>query len=1708
MELIAQSKAEAKAPAFLFAGVNDTVVDRILSSGGSEINSPLRIYAQYQEGRSAEEIAQFLKKEYGQGGKGFTINGAPYSIWFNETGITVGSGQSALHSGDQSHLTWEETEKRIRTLVERGRLLPAEHFAEARENEFHELAVNLWYLRQNFSEVAVQNDFLPTIGEMFFHRGGFPENVAEIYDTLKTTDGLLTVANEMQNFFDAYRQNHDLLRFHYHRPSEALEKLKLLQKPAVTFSTSPAFSEERPTFITQDELDKYFTKDKDYSEARINLYIFFRTHMSRKEKQDFLKHFYGDGGSGDRICDTWHDSKGLKIERSDREGKYASVFLKWPKVEQRISDLIALGQFMTPEDIANIPDFERKVLARKVDSFFYYAHIDCPYKPEDFGDGWKNVFSMLSDSAQTEQLLTLLKNSIPNLSPEMRGYEECLAAYRDLTAYQAGTYTLLTPSADTSNVLKANNGQLSFQSSTEPKEEAKLDSALAEPNSSHQYVPELSDVPGYLDLRLEYPNHIIGIQSGDLILFFGKDADAAAPSLETKVLTFDIPELGETPVTCYSLGWAAAGETLLSHGHSVTFAKPGADGYELIKSLEISDYIPLGIKLEEDGRIFTVESINYDTGSVSLQDNTFAENTGLPISRVETVRTVREWVLKQNKIDTEQQIETGTSLNGEYFSVPVVPKPKNFRITNDDLGAGGPKVKYRFNIAAIQVLRMIEFENRPATPEEQETLSRYVGWGGIPQAFDGKNDSWSKEYAELKGLLTDEEYAAARASVLNAHYTSPTVINGIYSTLERFGFHTGNILEPACGVGNFFGLIPGSMEKSKLYGVELDSITGRIAHQLYPKANITVNGFEKTEFPDDFFDLMVGNVPFGGYQLADRRYDRYKFQIHDYFIAKSLDKVRPGGLMAFLTSKGTMDKQNQDVRRYIAQRAELLGAVRLPNTSFLKNAGTEVTSDVLFFQKRDRLSFEEPDWLEIGTTEDGVPVNQYFLDHPEMMLGTMAFSSRMYGNEKETTCNPLEEAHFEEQLKTALSLVSWPDRELLAADELLAEPSEDGQEQREPLPADPTVRNFSYTLVDDELYFRENSVMNPVDLPSVTQERVLGLLELRDCTRKLIDQQLHGADDTEIQASQKQLNTLYDSFTKKYGLINSAGNRRAFEQDSSYSLLCSLEIIDEDGNLERKADMFTKRTIRQQTIVTSVETASEALTVSLSERAGVDLDYMQKLTGFSQDKIISDLQGVIFQDPKAEIASRFQWVTADEYLSGNVRKKLEIASEAAKRNPKFSINAATLEKIQPKELTASEISVRLGANWIEPEYIDQFLYKTFETPLSLQNEKGIRTRYSPVSGVWNISGKGSDSWNNVQVYTTYGTSRINAYKILKDTLNMKAVKVFDKKIGPDGKEHQELNPKETTLAQQKQDAIKEAFQNWIWSDPDRRENLCKKYNVLFNSTRPREYDGSHLTFPGMNPEIKLMPHQLGAVAHVLYGHNALLAHCVGAGKTYEMIAAAMETKRLGLCSKSLFVVPNHLTEQWGGDFLRLYPGANILVATKKDFEPARRKKFCARIATGNFDAVIVGFTQFEKIPVSKGRQVLMIQGQIEDIEFAIDQAKEEKGENFTVKQMEKTRKSLEARLERLNDDSRKDDVVTFEELGVDRLFVDEADNYKNLFLYTKMRNVAGIGQTEAQKSSDMFMKCRYMDDLTGGKGIVFATGTPVSNSMTELYVRP
>jgi len=1106
--------------------------------------------------------------------------------------------------------------------------------------------------------------------------------------------------------------------------------------------------------------------------------------------------------------------------------------------------------------------------------------------------------------------------------------------------------------------------------------------------------------------------------------------------------------------------------------------------------------VPRESTYEIDGRRFIVDSVNLDFGSVSLQDVTFQNQTGFPIFRSESIEFMRRLV----EISEAQRT---AELPAEPTSAEPKPELHNFQITDDHLGEGGAKAKFRMNMDAINLLKELEFDGRQATPEEQVILSKYVGWGGLADAFDETKDNWKNEFAELYATLSPEEYAAARSSTLNAHFTSPTVIKAIYEAVGNMGFETGNILEPSMGVGNFFGCLPEAMQNSKLYGVELDSITGRIAKQLYPKADITIAGFETTD-RRDFYDLAIGNVPFGQYQVNDRAYNKLGFSIHDYFFAKALDQVRPGGVVAFVTSRYTMDKQSPEVRKYIAQRADLLGAIRLPNNAFKANAGTEVVSDIIFLQKRDRPIEIEPDWVHLGKNDDGFAINSYFLDNPEMVLGRQTSESTQYGKQ-DFTVEPYENLDLGVQLKYAIQNINgtYTEAELPELGE--------GEAIDTSIPADPNVKNYSYTVVDGDVYYRENSRMVKPELNATATERVKGMVELRDCVQKLIGQQMDGfVSDASIRETQRELNDLYDKFTAKHGLINSRGNALAFADDSSYYLLCSLEVLDEDNNLKRKADMFTKRTIKPSEVVTSVDTAAEALAVSIAEKARVDMEYMSSLTGKSEEELASDLRSVIYMDFNRKPDGSYTWRTADDFLSGNVREKLayyqkalDLLPEDANHRNEIADNVEALKMAQPKELDASEIEVRLGATWIDKSYIQQFMVETFEPPYYLR--RSIEVNYSPFSAEWNITGKSQPSYSDVNAYMTYGTDRANAYKILEDTLNLRDVRIYDTVTDPDGKERRVLNAKETTLAQQKQQAIKDAFQDWIWRDPDRRQELVTKYNELFNSNRPREYDGSHIVFSGMNPEIKLREHQRGAVAHILYGGNTLLAHEVGAGKTFEMVAAAMESKRLGLCQKPLFVVPNHLTEQWASEFLRLYPSANILAATKKDFEPRNRKKFCGRIATGDYDAIIIGHSQFERIPVSQERQERLLQEQIAEIEEGLEELKASRAERFTIKSLERTKKGLETRLQKLQDSSRKDDVITFEQLGVDRLYVDEAHNYKNLFLYTKMRNVAGLSTTDAQKSSDMLLKCRYIDEITDNRGVVFATGTPVSNSMTELY---
>ena len=1228
----------------------------------------------------------------------------------------------------------------------------------------------------------------------------------------------------------------------------------------------------------------------------------------------------------------------------------------------------------------------------------------------------------------------------------------------------------------------------------------------------------------YNALKEQYPDALVGFEQNGQFEFYGEDARKICELTGGKLLERETA-LGTVLVTGFPREqWVYRAKQLWECGENIYLAGLNEDGmHHQTKYLRREEYLPVGSIVHMEGREFRVDKVDFDKDSVTLQDMALAE-LRMPIFREAPLAVVRE--LYEQEPEPPVLVSDGLGLPGEDSNklpvsievneVPTTPEAAaaeeglneegapelagNFRITDEELGAGGPKQKFARNIKAIKTLFTLEQEHRGATAEEQQVLSQYVGWGGLADAFDPDKNSWAKEYAELKGLLSEEEYKAARGSVLNAHYTSPTVIRAIYDAVERMGFRTGNILEPSMGVGNFFGMLPESMADSRLYGVELDSITGRIAQKLYPEASIKVAGFETTD-RHDFYDLAVGNVPFGQYKVNDKAYNKLGFSIHNYFFAKAIDQVRPGGIVAFVTSRYTLDSKDSSARKHIAERANLLGAIRLPNSAFKANAGTEVVSDIIFLQKRDRPIDHEPDWVQLGKTEDGFAINQYFVDHPEMVLGELTSESTQYGRE-ECTVHPIEGAVLADQLAEAVQHIEGQYTEVEVETPDIA----DAENEKHILPADPDVKNFSYTVVDGEVYYRENSVMTQVELSDTAKGRVTGMVELRQIVNELIQQQLNDYPDADIKATQEKLNTAYDAFAAKYGLLNDRKNGRLFEQDSSYYLLCSLENLDEQGQFKSKAAMFTKRTIRPERTVTSVDTPTEALAVSIGERGRVDLPYMAELLGTpgEYERITSELSGVIFKDPGADPTdTEAGWQMADEYLSGNVRAKLRIAQLAAETNPEFAVNVTALEKAQPKDLEASEIDVRLGATWLAPEIIQKFMAETFRIPYYLRH--AVKVRYSPYTAEWRIEGKSAMGRGDITSTETYGTSRANAYKILEDTLNLKDVRIYDAIEDEEGRPKRVLNKTDTMLAQQKQQVIKDAFANWIWQDPQRRIALVKQYNELFNSNRPREYDGSHIHFVGMNPEISLREHQRNAIAHVLYGGNTLLAHEVGAGKTFEMAASAMEAKRLGLCQKSLFVVPNHLTEQWAAEFLHLYPNAKLLVARKKDFETANRKKFCARIATGDYDAVIIGHSQFERIPLSYERQERIIQEQIDETLAAINELKATAGENFSIKQMEKTRKTLEIKLEKLRSDARKDDVITFEQLGVDRLFVDESHFYKNLFLTTKMRNVASLSTSEAQKSSDMFGKCRYLDEITGGRGVVFATGTPVSNSMSELY---
>ena len=1870
------SEGEPQRSLFSRPALSQQVIDEALCIGANDQNSRLIICAYFKKDKPLEDNARFLMEHYEENGAGFYLDSRKYSIWYNAEGIHVAEGETAQRTA-ATLIPWEQAAKRIRELLDLGRYMPQSELDRVDGYERQQRAAQLWYLRQDFAEGTADAGFLPTINAIYNTHRGFPEESAAISDLLGHPEGLQNLRDELEQFVQAYGENRELLRFHFHRPQKLLEQLADLQREPLHFTAAEGYDPQRRFFISGDEIDNLLRGGKRSTDYRLAVYSFYRNHSDRKEREDFLKHYHGEysGHSSGNDDVTYQLSKGVHFSHGSLSEPYAKVELKWNAVEKRVSAMIAQGRFLSDEDRAAMPQYEKHQLAQSIRTFFENVPQEQPHPYPygfDYWDAVKLIEPQLDDPARVEEIYQMMVPVWEATPQDDRMYDLRQRAFENLTADRQGTFTLLAEKKEPVppqavqepkkaydlgfghlgngltvwNRLEEVDGDYRTVAHIAPDRTVQIydeempqevrdriqqvaDSSemtvSATQNAPVFSVPPKQEPPQKEEPADPYPEvaaqvlRLIGEFDGSRMGYGEDDAQAVeniaqqlhntAQRQEIRALlqsfldhadpeeeiaadvALCIERIDELPQPL------TQDQALLEQAKELIdqFCQEEYDSYADFSDLEkvgiayttvTDEEIPIQVNVDLvnyrverylDGQF--LERRQYDSLEALIQneltDLNFDDLTAVSEDELESIGVSQddyrllsrlkadcdyylgaggraekhlwagsveaqitkmrelynalpekpEWLTEQDIDLYESQMAGGPELSQPQKEEAATLAPKrvrreritfaplhpeipreqrhDFHITDDALGHGTPGEKFAANVRAIRCLKRIEAEERLATPEEQEVLSRYVGWGGLPQCFE---ETHSK-YAELKSLLDEDEYAAARASSLTAFYTPPVVIRGIYKALAQMGFQQGNILEPACGTGNFIGLLPADMAGSKAYGVELDSISGRIAQQLYQNASISVNGFETVQMPDSFFDVAIGNVPFGDFKVVDRRYDKHHWLIHDYFFGKALDKVRPGGIVAFITSKGTMDKENSAVRRYLAQRADLIGAIRLPDNTFKQNAGTEVTSDILFLQKRDHITDLEQDWVQLDTDENGIRMNRYFVQHPEMVLGDMVMESTRFG--MDSACKAREGADLSEQLAQAIQFLQA---------EIKPYELEEPDEEDRSIPADPTVRNFSYTIVDGQVYYRENSLMHPMEVSVTAENRIRGMIELRECVRRLIEYQTEGYPDEDIQAEQKKLNSLYDSFTAKYGLISSRGNKLAFSEDSSYCLLCSLEVLDEQGNLKRKADMFSKRTIRPHVAVTSVDTASEALAVSISEKACVDMDYMAELSGKSPEELESELAGVIFRNIEGpenpdELRGNslslqaFSLVTADEYLSGNVRRKLRMAKAFLETAPDSQKEAArrqveALEAVQPADLGAGEIGVRIGANWVPIDVYQQFMEELLTPGYYARNR--IKILRSEVTGQWAITDKNSDR-GNVKVLTTYGTKRMTAYHILEQTLNQKDVRVFDYIEDENGNKKAVLNKKETAIAQDRQELIKQKFSEWIWRDIDRRERLCRIYNETFNAIRPREYDGQHIHFEGMNPEISLRPHQINAIAHVLYGGNTLLAHEVGAGKTYEMVAAAMEMKRLGLCTKSLIVVPNHITEQWAAEFLQLYPSANILVATKKDFEKQNRKKFCSRISTGDYDAIIIGHSQFEKIPMSAERQQIILQQQIDEILFGIEQAKSQKAERYTIKQMERTRKSLEAKLAKLNDQSRKDDVVTFEELGVDRIFIDESHYFKNLFLMTKMRNVGGIAQTEAQKSSDLFMKCQYLDELTGGRGVIFATGTPISNSMVELY---
>ena len=1836
----ARTEGAAQPSVFPHPALPQQVIDEALCIGSNHKHSRLIICAYFKKDKP--DNARFLAEHYGENGAGFYLNGKKYALWYNAEGIRIAEGESARRSS-AALIPWEQAAARIRELLDLGRYMPQSELDQVDRYEVNALADRLLLMFRDIEDEDKR--FFPSLRAVYDKPGGFPEAAEEIAGLLSREDGLQAILSEYEAFAAAYQENPAILRFRFYRPLALQAQLADLQREPLHFTAAEGYDPQRRLYISTDEIDNLLRGGKRSVDYRLAVYSFYRNHTDRKEREDFLKHYHGEysgyGGGNDDV--TYQLSRGVSFSHGSIAAPYAKVKLKWSAVEKHVSAMIAQGRFLSEDDRAAMPQYEKHQLARNIRTFFENVPQEQPH-PYPFGfDYWdavKVIEPQLDDPARVEEIHQMMVPIWKATPQGDRVYALRQQAFENLTAFRQGTFTLFAehkePAApavpprvqeppqkeeapDPYPVLAAQVLRLigefdgsrmdygeddaqaveniarqlhdpaqreelyellrSFLDHADPEEEIAVDvalcleqiealpPALTPEQALREEIKTYLDEAGYAasdelieDGISEYRSHGGKGNSQDVAGFIERELLAEEPAAEAMPSGHgdEYRLLGRLKADCdYFLGaggraekhlWAGNVREQIAKMRELYAALP--EKPEWLTSEDIDRYAqrmepPYEVAVYHHFENGFDERLDYQTlaeaeqaaqqyvaGTMEGEDGFAYDDAGI------YDLNERRWLRVYGDFPDERAIEQAALAAEEPQAsteqaglqpkkeepAPLPPKrPRreritfttlhpeisrdqrhDFHITDDALGHGTPSEKYAANAAAIRTLKQIEAEERLATPEEQEILSRYVGWGGLANCFE----QTSPHYEELKSLLDSEEYAAARASTLTAFYTPPVVIRGIYKALSQMGFTQGNILEPSCGTGNFLGLLPADMAGSKAYGVELDSISGRIAQQLYQNASVSVNGFETVQMPDSFFDVAVGNVPFGDFKVLDRRYDKHHWLIHDYFFGKALDKVRPGGVIAFVTSKGTMDKENSAVRRYLAQRADLIGAIRLPDNTFKRNAGTEVTSDVIFLQKRDHITDLEPDWVHLNTDENGIRMNCYFVQHPEMILGDMVMESTRFG--PDSACKAREGEDLSEQLANAV--------QFLQAEIKPYELEELDEEEDKSIPADPNVKNFSYTIADGQVYYRENSLMHPVEVSVTAENRIRGMIELRECVRRLIEYQTEGYPDEEISAEQQKLNALYDSFTAKYGLINSRGNKLAFSEDSSYCLLCSLEVLDEQGNLKRKADMFTRRTIRPHVAVTSVDTASEALAVSISEKARVDMDYMAELSGKSPEELERELAGVIYRDircaenpedilPSLADLGRYPFVTADEYLSGKVRQKLRMAKaflEAAPAGQKETArrNVEALEAVQPQDLGAGEIGVRIGANWVPVDVYQQFMVELL-TPYG-QARSRIRILRSEVTGQWSITEKNFDR-ANVKANTTYGTKRMSAYHILEHILNQRDVRVFDYIEDENGKKKPILNKKETAIAQDRQELIKQKFAEWVWKDIDRRELLCRIYNETFNGVRPREYDGRHIRFEGMNPEITLRPHQVNAIAHILYGGNTLLAHEVGAGKTYEMVAAAMEMKRLGLCTKSLIVVPNHITEQWAAEWLQLYPSANILVATKKDFETQNRKKFCSRIATGDYDAIIIGHSQFEKIPMSVERQQAILERQIEEILDGIEQAKAQKAERYTVKQMERTRKSLEARLAKLNDQSRKDDTVTFEQLGIDRLFIDESHYFKNLFLATKMRNVGGIAQTEAQKSSDLFMKTQYLDELTGGRGVIFATGTPISNSMVELY---